>query len=343
VVDELGTAHAPLFPGLETRILDGNHLAATDHRVGPLRRMGGGALPGVAVVVLDRERELFHSVELSEDAYTQERVLALELIGRAKQGELWIGDRNFCTSANVWQLDHAGAAYLFRRHKANVPFEPVGEWKPVGDSETGRVSEQTVCIRNEFGEQMTSRLVRVELTDPTRDGEVVLELLTNLPAKFNAVRIAEAYRQRWDIETGFAEVENLFNGEIPTLSQPCAALLAFCLALIAWSSVGVLKAALRKAHGHQKMVEELSMYYLVDVLLRHNHVVDVMGEDVDWSEEYSTLSPRQTANRLCKLARRIDVSKLKKNKRGPKKRQPKPKAPKNKPHFSTFRALNNIS
>lgn len=70
VVDALGSAHQPLFPGYQTRIFDGNPLAATEHRLGPLRRRGGGALPGVAVVVLDRERELFHSVALSADAYT---------------------------------------------------------------------------------------------------------------------------------------------------------------------------------------------------------------------------------------------------------------------------------
>lgn len=343
IVDALGSAHRPLFPGYQTLLLDGNHLAATDHRIGPLRRMGGGALPGVAVVVLDRERELFHSVELSADAYTQERLLGLELIGRAKKSELWIGDRNFCTSANVWQLNQVGAAWLFRRHKVNVPFEMVGKLKRVGESETGTVFEQAILIRNDHGETMPARLIRVELNEPTRDGEVVLELLTNLPAKFNAIRIADAYRQRWDIETGFAEVEKLFNGEIPALGQPGAALLAFCLALIAWSSMGVLKAALRKEHGHDKIVEELSLYYLVDMLQRHNHVVDVMGAEIDWTREYSALTPRQMANRLSKLARRIDLTALKKNKRGPKKRVPKPKAAKNKPHFSTWRVLNNIA
>lgn len=343
VVDELGSAHRALFPGYQTLILDGNHLAATDHRIGPLRRMGGGALPGVAVVVLDRERELFHSVELSADAYTQERVLGLELIGWAKKGELWIGDRNFCTSANVWQLNHVGAGYLIRRHKVNVAFETVGKLKRVGETETGTVFEQAILIRNDHGDTMPARLIRVELNDPTRDGEVILELLTNLPKKFDAIRIADAYRQRWDIETGFAEVEKLFSGEIPALGQPGAALLAFCLALIAWSSMGVLKAALRKEHGHDKIVEELSMYYLVDMLLRHNHVVDVMGGEIDWHGHYSNLTPRQMANRMSRMARQIDLTVLKKNKRGPKKRLPKPKAAKNKPHFSTWRVINNIA
>lgn len=343
VVDELGSAHRPLFPGYQTLILDGNHLAATEHRIGPLRRMGGGALPGVAVVVLDRERELFHSVELSPDAYTQERRLALELIGLAKKGELWIGDRNFCTSANVWQLNHVDAGYLFRRHKINVAFETVGKLKRIGESETGTVFEQAILIRNDHGDQMPARLVRIELNAPTRDQEVVLELLTNLPKKFDALRIADAYRQRWDIETGFAEVEKLFSGEIPALGQPGAALLAFCLALIAWSSVGVLKAALRQEHGHDKIVEELSMYYLVDMLLRNNHALEVLGEDIDWVGQYSSLTPRQMANRLSKMSRKVDLTVLKKTKRGPKKRLPKPKPAKNKPHFSTHRVLNNIA
>jgi hypothetical protein len=241
------------------------------------------------------------------------------------------------------QLNCVGAAFLFRRHKANVVFTPTGDLRPVGESETGLVSEQAVEISSEHGETMPARLVRVDLNTSTRGGDSVLELLTNLPAKFSGVQVADAYRQRWDIETSFAEVEKLFDGEIPTLSQPGAALLAFCLALIAWSSLGVLKATLRKAHGHEKIVEELSLYYLVDILQRHNHVMDVMGADVDWTRVYSNLTARQMANRLLKLAARVDLTLMKKNKRGPKKKVPKPKAPKGKPHFSTWRVLNNIT
>lgn len=83
----------------------------------------------------------------------------------------------------------------------------------------------------------------------------MLELISNLPIRNGAVRIADAYRQRWKIETGFAAVEKLFQGELPTLAAPGAALLSISLSLIAWSSIGVLKAGLRREHGQEEVTE----------------------------------------------------------------------------------------
>ena len=50
--------------------------------------------------------------------------------------------------------------------------------------------------------------------------------------------------------------------EINTLGYPKAALFAFCLALMAYNAVSVIKAALRSVHGLDKIENELSGYYL---------------------------------------------------------------------------------
>ncbi len=339
VIDALGTARAPLFPGYQTRIVDGNHPAATEHRIKPLRKLAGGALPGVGVVVLDWERELFHSVELSEDAYTQERKLALEVIGRIKAGEVWIGDRNFCTSAILWQIDHVGACFLVRRHKTNVRFEKVGGEHLVGQSATEPVSAQQVLIHDDHGNRMKARLICVQLASPTRDGSECLEFLTNLPKRFNAVRISEAYHRRWEIETGFAHLEKMFDSEIEELGHPRAALFAFCLSLIAWNSVSVVKAAMRKVHGREKVDEDVSMYYLTLLIVQGSQAIRLSEETIDWAGKFATMTPRQLANYLCRSCRHQDLDSLQKNKRGPKKPAPKRTAHKNKPHFATARVL----
>ena len=49
-----GTA-PPLLPGYRVRILDGNHLAGTEHRLKGLRHLRAAALPGQSLVVLDPE------------------------------------------------------------------------------------------------------------------------------------------------------------------------------------------------------------------------------------------------------------------------------------------------
>lgn len=85
-------------------------------------------------------------------------MFGLELISIAVKEELWIGDRNFFTSANVRQLNHVGAAFIFRRHKANVRYRPTGKSKRGGLSETGVVHQQRIMTAGDFGEDFAARL-----------------------------------------------------------------------------------------------------------------------------------------------------------------------------------------
>lgn len=53
VVKQLGGQIPELLPGYRVKILDGNCLATTEHRLKVLRSIRGGALPGKSLVVLD--------------------------------------------------------------------------------------------------------------------------------------------------------------------------------------------------------------------------------------------------------------------------------------------------
>jgi len=55
VIDELKARRAPWLPGYRVRILDGNHLSATEHRPEPLRDTWAAPLPGKILVVMDPE------------------------------------------------------------------------------------------------------------------------------------------------------------------------------------------------------------------------------------------------------------------------------------------------
>src|SRR2546421_10474493 len=50
--------------------------------------------------------------------------------------------------------------------------------------------------------------------------------------------------------------------EVNTLGYPKAALFAFCVAVMAYNVLAVLKAALRAVHGEEKVREEVSGYYV---------------------------------------------------------------------------------
>lgn len=81
VVAEL--AGTSSLPGWQLRIVDGNHLAATEKRLKPLRNQRGAALPGHALVVYDPDRDQVVDLQACEDAYASERVGVLPLLASA--------------------------------------------------------------------------------------------------------------------------------------------------------------------------------------------------------------------------------------------------------------------
>ena len=73
VIRALRASLPPLLPGYRVKFLDGNHLAATEHRLEELRSTWAAPLPGLALAVLDQEHMTVTDVLLSEDGHAQER------------------------------------------------------------------------------------------------------------------------------------------------------------------------------------------------------------------------------------------------------------------------------
>lgn len=97
----------------------------------------------------------------------------------------------------------------------------------------------------------------------TRDGDTELHILSNVPSgRGTAAHLARVYGKRWSIETAFFEITTTLACEINTLGYPKATLFTFCLTLLAYNAVSVIKAALRSEHGRQKIHDEVSSYYL---------------------------------------------------------------------------------
>ena len=71
-------------------------------------------------------------------------------------------------------------------------------------------------------------------------------------------------------------------GEINTLGYPKAALFAFCVALVSYNVLSVVKAALRSVHGAKVVTEEVSGYYLADeVAGTHRGMMIAIPEEDD--------------------------------------------------------------
>jgi IS4 transposase len=129
-------------------------------------------------------------------------------------------------------IKERGAFFVIREHK-NLPWKPLTDEKFIGGIETGKVFEQYIQITDESGNDHKFRRIHVCLKKPTRDKDSDLYILSNLSKRgANAKVIARLYRNRWNIEKVFQELEAHLHSEINTLGYPPAALFAFCIALI---------------------------------------------------------------------------------------------------------------
>jgi IS4 transposase len=333
LIRELGGARPALLPGYEVRILDGHCLAASEHRVKELRALRSAPLPGKSLVVYDPSLDVVLDVLPCEDGHPQERALLADVLQRVRPGELWVGDRNFCVLAFLLGLRARGACFIIREHE-QFRFRPLGPMREVGASETGVVAEQTI----EAGEGVVLRRLRVRLKTPTREGESEIYLLTNLPAEVEALTVVGLYRKRWTLETAFQALEAHFHSEIHTLGYPKAALLGFCMAVVAYNVWAVVQAALRRVHGVQKVEQEVSGYYLAEEMSATYRGMMIALPPPEWAV-FQTLSWAAMATCLLDLAQHVRLSAVRKHRRGPKKPASKlPYDPKH-PHVSTARLI----
>src|SRR3954466_12042099 len=162
---------APLpqpVPGYRARILDGNHLAGTEHRPKVTRTTRAAALPGQSLVFLDPATMLVLDVVPCEDAHAQERSLIDQVLPGVEPGDLWIADRNFCTTRLVFGTRGRGGSFLVRQHKSTLYWEEATPWAEVGRVATGTVFEQTVTVTEGEGSgAMALRRIRLDLDQPT--------------------------------------------------------------------------------------------------------------------------------------------------------------------------------
>lgn len=338
VIAAMGGEREPWLPGYRVKVLDGNHLAGTEHRLKGLRTLGAGALPGQALVVLDPQAMLATDVFPCEDGHAQERSLLAEVLEAVSPGEAWVADRNFCTTDFLFGIARRGAGFAIRQHAATLHVEWMGVRRPCGRVETGAVFEREMRLGDGDGETMAVRRITVELDQPTRDGEAEIHVLTNLPAEVaDAGMIAELYRRRWTVESAFNELAMSLNGEIDTLAYPKAALLAFCVALVAYNALGVVKGALRAEHG-EEVVEEVSTYYVADEIAGTHRGMMIAIPEEEWTV-FHGLSPEAMGRVLRDLAGKVRLSLFRKQRRGPKRPQPKRESGAKVKHVSTAKLL----
>lgn len=322
VVDAL-QQRRPCLAGYRTRIVDGNHLTSTQHRLSVLRTTRSGPLPGQALAILDPDRMLVTDLICCEDGEAQERSLTPELIDAAQEKELWIADRNFCTTRILFGLASRGACFLIRQHRSTLSWEEETPLEAAGKCATGRISRQTLHLQD--GAQILKvRRVVVKLKQPTTNGDTEISLLTNVPrAAASDRRVAELYLKRWTIENAFQEIEQAFRSEIDTLGYPGAALLGFAIAVMTYNVLSVVKWAIALKHSKTIQREELSGYYLSSIVASDYGGMMIALPPSEWTKRYAQLTIKELAKLLSGYAQYVQPDRYRKKVRGEKKPRPK--------------------
>jgi IS4 transposase len=320
VIEAMSPAPLMSVPGYRVRILDGNHLAASEKRLKPLRGFRGAALPGQSLVVYDPDRDVVLDVIPCEDGHTQERALMEPLLAAAGIGDLWITDRNFCTRPILCGWHHQSSSFLVREHGRNPNPRELDKPRKIGKIATGNVFEQSVSIDEDSGSPVLLRRIELRLNKPTEDGEMIIRLLTNLPAaEFSALELAHLYRRRWRIEMMFQRLESVLQSEIPALGHPRAALLAFGVAILAYNVLALISRAITVQHQLDTEKLEISSYYVAITIKADYAGMMIAVAQATWNT-YEQFSAQKLAHTLLRIAAHAEPHRLRKHPRGPKAR-----------------------
>jgi hypothetical protein len=190
------------------------------------------------------------------------------------------------------------------------------------------VYEQGLRVTGQDGREIVLRRVTVVLDKPTRNKDLEVHLLTNLPKAMRAGKIAMGYLSRWQIEAAFQKLTVALRCEPNTLGYPHAALFAFCLAVAMYNALRTVMAAVHRAHpkalaasAKTKRPRKLSFYYLADEIAGVWRGLQIAIASPLWIEAFGRKTPRQLAQILLWLARKVKPEQFLTNPYGPQRRR----------------------
>lgn len=333
--DQLDFVPWQVLKGYKVYALDGNHLQESEKRLKPLRMLHDAPLAGTIVARFDLQRQLFDQAYLLEDAHAQECTTLDRVLSDLAAGDLLLADRHYCILKFLRDSHDKGVCFVIRQH-GRFKGVLIGKRLKIGRTETGVVYEQQIKT-SDATDALVMRRITIELDQPTRDGDTVIHLLTNLPEEVDAMVIADLYRFRWEEEVGFYYLTTTLTCELKSVSDPQAALFLFCMAMLAFNARQVVFAALYAEHS-EELVNDISHHAISVEVSQYTDGMLVVLDDAFWNR---LLGPKleHVPKRLREISRTINLSKYRKSKRGPKKKVDKPPRTRKRTHASTAKVL----
>lgn len=337
LIQEIGGTLPEPVPGYPMHVLDGNAIAATEHRLGETRGNSAAPLPGKSLCVFRPAFQLVTAIVGCEDGHAQERSLVDPVLALVEEGSLWVADRNFCFQRFLLGIAGKLGFFVIREH-AGLNSRVASQLRKRGRGESGEILEQSVVIEPEGGVRLRVRRIVVKLDKATEDGDWELVILTNLPGAVSAVAVAEAYRTRWTIEGGFLDLTTTLDCEINTLCYPRAALFVFCVAVMAYNLQSAIKGVMRSEYGAEKVEQDLSRYFVSDEIGQVYRGMMVAVPAQEWVI-FGVMDLGEYVAFLKRLAGKVDFTRYPKAHRGPKKAKPRRQHDPEHPHVSVAKLL----
>ena len=165
IITELKGEKAPLIAGYRTKMLDGNCIEASEHRLEVLRETTAGPLPGKSLVVYDPVTELAIDVFPCEDGHSQERSLLNQIVPSVEERDVWVMDRNFCVRSFLFGIKDKNGFFIVRQH-GQLPYTVLTAQQKVGKTETGDIYEHWIEVIDDEGKAHKLRRIVVNTKKP---------------------------------------------------------------------------------------------------------------------------------------------------------------------------------
>lgn len=339
VLREIGGVQRNFLSGYAMRIVDGNQLAASEHRIKETRALRAAPLPGKSLVVFDPRYDCVCDYFPVEDGYAQERSILDDVISSMEKKQLWVADSGFCTLKFMYRIQAAGSCFVIRHHGSLVG-TITGKLKQIGKSATAEIFENKLELPAFDGKVITVRRIVCKLFKPTQKGKTEVVILSNVPCKeADAIELSHLYLDRWKVEVLFNHITLNLNCEIQSLGYPPAALFCFALSLIAYNCMSIVKSMVAKIHGREE-ASNLSHYYVVNEIASTTDGLLIAIPAVCW-EGIDKMPIESFLSQLTNVIEKMNMKQYRKSVRGPKHPPPKKTGGVRDVHASTKRLIAN--
>jgi hypothetical protein len=264
-------------------------------------------MPYQSSVVLDPNQLLAVDVLLhgkNNDSAQEDHIFTTPLDSVQPQ-EIWLAPPTFNFSSFVTGIEQRQAFFVIRQNKTKLFCMPAGRRKLQGQAEQGAVFQQMVHLIDGQGNKLLARRITIELENRSPDGQLDLHILTNLPKRFQSLKLADFYCRQWMMEITFQDLAAKLQDEVAAAGYPRATFFVYCLALIAYNVLSVIEAALCSVQDKNNSHDDVFWYYLANEIDSAWRGMMIALPSQNWSYTFANFTTRQLTNILITLAKNV--------------------------------------